>query len=168
MISLDSITIRTIILPGDLGYVIHRHGKLYAEEYNYGVAFEMYVAKGICDFYESYDPEKDRAWIFEYKNILIGFILLEHRNNDTAQLRYFFVEKEYRGIGLGKKLMQLFTDFLTERGYTECYLWTTHELETAAALYTKHGFMLSEEKDSAAFGKKLKERKYTLKINTKL
>lgn len=161
------ITIRTNILPGDLGYVIYRHGKLYADEYNYGVSFEMYVAKGIGEFYESYDQQKERVWICEHYSKIIGFLLLQNRQNNTAQLRYFFVEKEFRGLGLGKQLMQLFMDFLHAKGYTECYLWTTHELETAAALYSTHGFVLSEETVSKSFGKKLKERKYILTLDKK-
>jgi len=159
------ISIRTSILPGDLGYVIYRHGQLYAEEYNYGVSFEMYVAKGIAEFYGAYDPSRDRVWICECRDKMIGFLLLQHRGDNMAQLRYFFVEKEFRGTGLGKRMMQLFMDFLRQRNYAGCYLWTTHELETAAALYTRYGFELSEETISQSFGKKLLERKYTLDLN---
>ena len=81
---------------------------------------------------------------------------------DTAQLRYFLVERKYRGIGLGVKLMNLYMDFLQESGYKTSYLWTTHELSTAASLYKRHGFRLTEEKDSTAFGKPVKEQRYDL------
>jgi ribosomal protein S18 acetylase RimI-like enzyme len=159
---MNDITIRTHIQPGDLGYVIHRHGKLYADEYNYGVSFETYVGAGMHEFYKNYDAEKDRAWICEHAGKIVGFLLLMHRENATAQLRYFYLEPEYRGIGLGKKLMECFMDFLKEKGYTSAYLWTTHELYAAASLYTRHGFRLTESRESIEFGKPLKEQRYDL------
>jgi len=162
--NLNDITIRNDIRPGDLGFVMYRHGKLYSEEYNCGVAFETYVGTGLYEFYKNYDPGKDRVWICEYDNQIIGFILLMHRENDTAQLRYFYLEPDFRGIGLGNKLMQLFVDFLIEKDYNHAYLWTTHELVSAAALYKKYGFVLTEEKQSTDFGKLLTEQRYDLEV----
>lgn len=161
--NINDINIRTEIRPGDLGYVIHRHGKLYGDEYNYGVSFETYVGLGLHEFYKNYNPDKDRVWICEHNNKIIGFVLLMHRENNAAQLRYFYLEPEYRGIGLGKKLMQLFMDFLRKKGYQSAYLWTTNELSAAAYLYTRHGFELSESKQSLAFEKPLHEQRYDLK-----
>ena len=114
------------------------------------------------EFYKNYNPELDRAWICEHGNRIIGFLLLMHRDNNAAQLRYFYLEPEYRGIGLGKKLMQLYMDFLKEKGYQSSFLWTTDELQSAASLYKKHGFQLTEEKQSTSFGKPLKEQRYDL------
>jgi ribosomal protein S18 acetylase RimI-like enzyme len=162
--TLESVTIRTRLQPGDLGYVIYRHGKLYGDEYNYGISFETYVGAGMYEFYKNYNPAIDNAWICEDDNRIVGFVLLMHRENNAAQLRYFYLEPEYRGIGLGKKLMKLFMDFLKEKGYRSSYLWTTHELQAAASLYTRHGFKLTEEKVSDAFGKPLKEQRYDLYI----
>ncbi|MBN8572049.1 MAG: GNAT family N-acetyltransferase, partial [Ignavibacteria bacterium] len=79
-----------------------------------------------------------------------------------AQLRYYIVEPEYRGMGLGKKLMDLFMQFLKEKNYRQCYLWTTDELKTAAAIYLAYGFELSEEKESNDFGKLVTEQRYDL------
>lgn len=162
--SLDEIKIRTELRPGDLGYVVYRHGKLYGEEYNYGISFETYVAWGIYEFYKNYDPEKDRVWICECNETIVGFLLLMHRENDAAQLRYFYLEPAYRGIGLGKKMMELYMDFLRSKKYKSSYLWTTNELPTAASLYKRHGFKLTEEKESTDFGKPLKEQRYDLKL----
>ena len=156
------ITIRTIIKPGDFGYIIHRHGDMYAKEYNHGVSFEMYVAEGICEFYQNYDATKDRVWLCEHQGKIIGSLFLQHRENNKAQLRYFFIEKAYRGIGLGKTLMKLYMDFYKEKGFTSSYLWTTDELNTAAAIYNKQGFILTEELPNDAFGKTVIERKFEL------
>jgi peptidyl-dipeptidase Dcp len=82
----------------------------------------------------------------------------------VAQLRYFYVEPEYRGIGLGKKLMELYMEFLTSRNYASSYLWTTNELDAAASLYMRHGFRLTAEKESAAFGKSLREQRYDVVV----
>jgi GNAT superfamily N-acetyltransferase len=162
-VALDEISIRTELRPGDLGYVIYLHGALYGREYGYGIQFESYVAKGLCEFYEKYDPKRNRVWVCEHHHQIIGFLLLMDRGN-AAQLRYFLIEPEYRGIGLGSKLLNLYMDFLRECGYQESYLWTTHELFTAAVLYKRLGFELAEEKESDAFGKPLREQRYDLRL----
>jgi len=163
-LSLHDISIRTELAPGDIGYVIHRHGALYAREYGYGIQFETYVAHGLCEFMERYDSGTNRAWISEHDRKMIGFLLLMNRG-EAAQLRYFLIEPEYRGIGLGSRLMGLFMDFLKACGYRSAYLWTTHELTTAAHLYIRAGFNLTEEKESTAFGKPLVERRYDLTLD---
>lgn len=160
-IALNDISIRTELRPGDLGYVTYLHGALYSKEYNYSLKFESYVAKGLCEFYEKYNPERNRIWACEHNDRIIGFLLLMDRD-DAAQLRYFLIEPEYRGIGLGRKLLNLYVDFLHECDYKASYLWTTHELTTAAVLYKKLGFKLTEEKESSAFGKPLLEQRYDL------
>jgi peptidyl-dipeptidase Dcp len=160
-ISLDDISIRTTLQAGDIGYVTYLHGVLYKREYNYGIQFEGYVAKGLCEFYEQYNPERNRIWACEHNDRMIGFLLLMARG-EAAQLRYFLIEPQYRGLGLGRKLLNLYMSFLRERGYKESYLWTTHELTTAAFLYKQFGFQLTDEKESASFGKPLREQRYDL------
>lgn len=88
--------------------------------------------------------------------------LLMHREKGIAQLRYFIVDPAFRGTGLGKKLAALFLNFLREKGYKRAYLWTTDELFTAAHIYRKMGFRLTEEKLSTTFGKQVKEQRYDL------
>ena len=160
-ISLDEISLRTELRPGDLGYVMYQHGVLYSREYNFGLSFENYLAKGLSEFYERYDPQRSRVWVCEHEGRRIGFLLLMDRG-EAAQLRYFLIEPDYRGIGLGSKLMDLYMNFLRECGYKASYLWTAHELTTAAALYKRRGFRLTEEKQSTAFGKPLIEQRYDL------
>ena len=158
----EDITIRTELRPGDLGYITYLHGALYGKEYQYGISFETYVAAGLNEFYQQYDPSRDRVWICEHGEEIVGFLLLMHRG-EAAQLRYFLLEPAYRGLGLGKKLMEMYMAFYRQCGYTSSYLWTTNELPAAASLYTRYGFRLVEEKESSAFGKLLKEQKYELK-----
>lgn len=162
-VGIEEITIRTELRPGDIGYVTYLHGMLYSREYGYGIEFESYVAAGLHEFYQSYDPRRSRVWVCEHDERMIGFLLLMDRGT-AAQLRYFLILPEYRGIGLGKKLMQLYMEFFHRCGYQSSYLWTTHELDTAASLYLRHGFKLVEEKESTAFGKPLFERKYELLV----
>jgi peptidyl-dipeptidase Dcp len=157
----DDITIRTALRPGDIGYVTHMHGRIYYEEYHFCISFETYVAEGLNEFFQLYDPQNNRVWICEHDNRMVGFLLLMNRGT-AAQLRYFIIEKDYRGIGLGKKLMALYMDFLRQCKYETSFLWTTYELHAAAALYKMHGFVLTEEKKSEAFGKPLTEQRYDL------
>jgi peptidyl-dipeptidase Dcp len=164
-VSLNDITIRTDLRSGDIGYLIYLHGILYNQEYGFGVEFESYVAAGLHEFYQRYNPDIDRVWVCEHNGVMIGFLLLMHRD-EAAQLRYFLICPEYRGIGLGKKLMELYMDFFNHCGYKSSYLWTTHELETAINLYRRYGFKLVEEKESTAFGKPLFEQKYELVVSS--
>jgi DNA-binding MarR family transcriptional regulator/ribosomal protein S18 acetylase RimI-like enzyme len=156
------VSIRTDLRPGDIGYVTYLHGRIYKDENNFGPGFEAYVAKGLAEFQQQYDPSLDRVWICEHHDRIVGFLLLMHRPQDAAQLRYFILEPEYRGIGLGKKLMDLYMEFLKDKGYRSSYLWTTHEQETAIALYKRLGYVLTEEVSSDTFGKALVEQKYEL------
>jgi N-acetylglutamate synthase-like GNAT family acetyltransferase len=163
-VTLAEISIRTQLQPGDIGCVTYMHGTLYYKEYGYGLQFESYVAKGLCEFYEKYNPERNRIWACEHNNRMIGFLLLMDRGK-SAQLRYFLVEPEYRGLGLGARLLDLYMDFLRGCSYKESYLWTTHELDSAAFLYKQLGFTLTEEKESNAFGKPLREQRYDLLLS---
>jgi GNAT superfamily N-acetyltransferase len=164
-IKLDEVIIRTVLKPGDIGYVTYMHGHLYQQEYCYGISFEAYVAKGFYEFYQSYDPSQDRVWIAEHEGRIVGFLLLMHRENRVAQLRYFLLDPAYRGIGLGKKLSVLYMEYLHEKGYERSYLWTTNELFNAANIYRKMGFQLTDEITSESFGKPLKEQRYDLMLN---
>jgi len=163
ILKLEDIRIRTTLIPGDIGYITYLHGRLYGKEYAYGIAFETYVATGLVEFYKSYDPERDRVWICEHNRKTVGFLSLMHREK-SAQLRYFILEPGYRGIGLGKKLMDLFMEHFKKAGYESAFLWTTKELGTAAYLYMKYGFRLTEEKESDTFGKRLTEQRYELSL----
>jgi GNAT superfamily N-acetyltransferase len=163
-ISLNDISIRTGLQPGDIGEVIHQHGAFYAGEYGFGLQFEYYVARGLCEFYERYDPKRNRVWVCEHKGGMIGFLLLMERG-DSAQLRYFLIQREYQGLGLGSKLLGLYMDFMRECGYQKSYLWTTDELGSAISLYKKFGFQLTEEKASTSFGKPVTEQRYDLVLS---
>jgi len=157
--ALSDIQIRNRVLPGDLGYIAYLHGDLYARECGYGVAFEAYVLTGLGDFARGYNPHKDRVWICEHHGKIIGSLVAQHRE-EQVQLRYFIFLPEYRGIGLGKHLMQEFMRFLQEKEVRHAYLWTTSDQDTAIALYTKLGFVLTEENPSNDFGKPVSERRY--------
>ena len=163
-IKLNDIAIRTELKPGDIGYVIYLHGLLYKKEFNYGTEFETYVAEGLAEFYQQYNPEKDRVWICEYQNKIVGFLLLMHRG-EAAQLRFFILVPECRGIGLGNKLMTLYMKFLEEKKYKSSYLLTTDDLLASAHLYKKFGFKLTEEKSSDAFGKPVVQQRYDLTLD---
>jgi N-acetylglutamate synthase-like GNAT family acetyltransferase len=159
-----NIRVRTTLQPGDIGYITYLHGILYNRDFQYGISFEAYVAKGLYEFYDQYDEEKDRVWVCEHEGRIVGCLVLMHREAGLAQLRYFLVLPEYRGSGLGDQLMQWYTDWLREKNYKGSYLWTTHELEAAAALYKRYGFQLTEEHESTAFGKAVKEQRYNLQL----
>lgn len=162
-IQLQDITIRTTLQSGDIGSVTRMHGLLYEREYKYDFHFESYVAAGLYEFAEQYNPAKDRLWLCEHNDTLVGSIFLMNRG-EAAQLRYFLLEPAYRGIGLGKKLMELYMLFARQAGYTSSYLWTTHELDTAASLYKRYGFQLTEEKNHLLWGKLLSEQRYDVQL----
>ncbi|SHF28029.1 GNAT family N-acetyltransferase [Pedobacter caeni] len=164
MIKLEDISIRTDLQPGDMGYVTYMHGCFYKQEYNYSINFELYVMQGLAEFQKNYQADKDGVWIAEYEGKIVGFLLSMHREHNTAQLRYFILDSSCRGIGLGQKLCNLYLDFVKQKGFKSVFLWTTDELFTAAHIYKKMGFVLTEEIGSDSFGKTLKEQRYDLNL----
>jgi DNA-binding MarR family transcriptional regulator/GNAT superfamily N-acetyltransferase len=159
--NLNSISIRTELKPGDLGWIIQSHGELYDLDFQFGLEFEKYVATSIAEYWQMPAPHGNAVWICEHNLNRVGFIMLLDRG-DAAQLRYFFIYPEYRGIGLGSKLMDLFMSHYKAQNFASCYLWTTHQLTDAAGLYQKYGFKMTEEKEGYSFGIELREQKYEL------
>ncbi len=151
------IIIRNELLPGDLGQIAALHGKIYFEEHRFGLGFEAYVMESLLEFYRQYDREKDRVWVVEDQGRMVGFLLMMHRSENQAQLRYFILEKNYRGMGLGRKLICEWMNFYHEKGYAGAYLYTTSGLDPAVHLYESVGFRKVSEKNSNDFGVPLKE-----------
>lgn len=150
-------SIRNTLQPGDLGQVASLHGKIYFEEHGFGLGFETYVMESLLEFYRQYDPKKDKVWIVETLSKMVGFLLLMHRPENQAQLRYFILDREFRGNGLGRILMKEWMDFYDEKGYSGAYLYTTSGLDAAVHLYESFGFQKVSEKNSGEFGVPLKE-----------
>src|SRR5574338_1452041 len=128
---LHEINIRTELRPGDIEWVAGRHAELYKKEFDYGIEFANYVREGLQEFSENYDPALDRLWLGEHDDRIVASLFLVHRPENSSQLRYFLIEPDYRGISLGKKLMEMFLAFHHSCGYASCYLWTTNEQEAA-------------------------------------
>lgn len=162
MINKPTYSIRTHLQPGDLSQVAWLHAKIYFEEQGFGLGFEAYVLESLVEFYGQYNPEKDGVWVVEADGKMVGFLCLMHRPDNQAQLRYFVLEKEYRGLGLGNQLMKAWMDFYKEKGYSSAYLYTTSGLDPAVHLYEKFGFSKESEKFSENFGVHLKEMLFRL------
>jgi ribosomal protein S18 acetylase RimI-like enzyme len=156
--------IRHRIKPGDIGYLIYLHGVLYAKEYGYDQTFEAYVAGGLAKFIQSFSSDKDRIWLAEINGRIIGSIAIVGHSKTEAQLRWFLVHPDYRGLGIGKKLLEDAVGFCRERRFKSVFLWTTSELVEAAHLYTSFGFGKTKEKTHKIWGKKLTEERYDLHL----
>lgn len=158
----NKLSIRNFLKPGDLGQVAALHGKIYGEEYGFPIGFEMYVMESLAEFYNQFDEEKDRVWVVESEGRMVGFLLLMHRDQNSAQLRYFIIEKPYRGIGLGKDLMKEWMEFFNEKKYLSAYLYTTSGLDPAISLYERYGFVKISEEQTENFGFPMLEILYRL------
>ncbi len=161
----QSVTTRTEIKAGDIGYITYLHGILYKKEYEYNYHFERYVAAGLAEFIAGYDAEKSRLWVLEDNDKIVGGIVMMQRTEHVVQLRYFLLLPEYRGLGLGKKLMQAAIDFAKAAGYRSVYLWTTSELKDAARLYQAFGFVKTQEQSGNAWGKDVIEERYDAAVS---
>jgi len=158
-----SITIRTGLKPGDVGYITYLHGKIYAEEYGFDTSFEPYVARPLSEF--SLSPnQRQKIWIAEKSDEIIGCIAIVDASDDLAQLRWLLLTKENRGQGIGKRLMSYAIDFCREQGFDGVFLWTVDLLVEAAGLYSSYGFRVTEEKRHMLWGQVLNEQRYDLKL----
>lgn len=153
---LQKVAIRHDYKAGDLGHIIRIHGEMY----DFGKEFELYVGETLSDFYKNQDPEKERFWIAELNGWIVGSICLKN-TDDWAQLRYFLVDERVRGIGVGKKLMELFLAFMKEKGYQRSFLLTEKQLNPAANLYEKTGYRYVSS-TTTDFG--LEERRYEMTL----
>jgi GNAT superfamily N-acetyltransferase len=157
-------TLRHSVKAGDVGSLTYLHGTTYAKEYQYNTTFEAYVARGIADFIQSFKPKKDRIWFAEAKHRIVGSIAIVGRSERQAQLRWFFVQPEYRRYGIGKKLLKEALRFSERAKYKTIFLWTTSELDAARHLYLDAGFRKTQDKQHTIWGKKIREERYDLHL----
>ena len=159
-----SITIRTGLKPGDLGYITHLHGRVYHEEYGFDTTFEPYVARPLSDFSLAEDRSRQRVWIVEVDEKIVGCVAIVDAGGNEAQLRWLLLTKETRGKGLGKRLMREAVGFCREVGYDNVFLWTIDALHAAGSLYLKNGFKVTEEKRHVMWGVMVNEQRYDLRL----
>jgi len=159
-----SYTLRTEPKPGDFGWVVQRHGAIYAEEYGWDLTFEALVASIVARFVEHYDPEYERVWIAERDGERIGCLFLVKLSRRVAKLRLFLVEPSARGMGVGDRMVVELLDFARASGYHTIRLWTQGNLLAARRLYARHGFRLIEEEPNHAFGADLVSETWELKL----
>ena len=149
--------------PDDIEYIIKRHRELYEHEYDFASLFGDYVEKYVVEFNKCYDKTKENIWIAEVNSEPVGVIAIAKLDNDTAQLRWFLIEPEMRGKGLGSKLMKIAMDFCREKNYNHVLLWTADVLKTARHIYKNYGFNLTESVDNTSWTDKLiKEERWDL------
>lgn len=140
---------------GDIGWVAHRHGVLYAEEYGWDGTFEAMVAEIGARFVRGFDPKRECGWIAERAGAVIGSAFVAAESEAVAKLRMVYVEPTARGLGLGRRLVEECLRFAREAGYREMTLWTFDVLTPARRLYQSLGFALRSEEPSFEFGKQM-------------
>jgi DNA-binding MarR family transcriptional regulator/GNAT superfamily N-acetyltransferase len=152
-------TARTVVLrepgPGDLGWVVARHGSVYAAEYGWNAEFEGLVARIVADYAAGHDPRREAAWIAELDGEPVGCVFCVARDDTTAQLRILLVDPAARGLGIGARLVAECLRFATAAGYESMMLWTNDVLTSARRIYEAAGFRLVDEEPHHSFGQDL-------------
>jgi DNA-binding MarR family transcriptional regulator/GNAT superfamily N-acetyltransferase len=150
---------------GDIGWITHRQGLLYAEEYGWDVTYEGLVAKILSDFVADYDERRAGAWIAERDGVILGSVFLVEASPTVGQLRLLYVEPRARGMGVGRTLVQACIDGARARGYRKLKLWTNDVLVSARRIYEAAGFRLTGEESHQSFGKKLTGQMWELRLD---
>jgi DNA-binding MarR family transcriptional regulator/GNAT superfamily N-acetyltransferase len=138
--------------PGDMGWVVERHGSLYFQEYGWNEQFEALVAEIAAEFIRKFDPSRERCWIAERDGRRVGCVFMVAKNRSTAKLRLFLVEPEARGLGLGHALVDECVRFARAVGYRRVVLWTQNILVAARHVYAGAGFKRTAQERHHSFG----------------
>jgi GNAT superfamily N-acetyltransferase len=160
----ERFTLRHTIQPGDIGYLIYLHGILYAKEYGFDHTFEPYVAIPMAEFVRSSDVDGQRLWIAEMDGHIVGSIAIVRASEREAQLRWYLVHPDARGLGLGRALLEAAIDFCRGRGYESVFLWTVSALHVARYLYESAGFCKTEQETHEMWGVTVTEERYELSL----
>jgi GNAT superfamily N-acetyltransferase len=150
--------------PGDYGWIVQRHGLLYAQEQGWDARFEGVVAGVVSDFIKTFDPAREACWIAEHAGAQVGSILLARENDTVGRLRLLLVEPSARGLGVGETLIAECLSFARLAGYGEIVLWTQANLLPARRLYERAGFVLEDSWPYDGFGAGLISETWRLKF----
>jgi DNA-binding MarR family transcriptional regulator/GNAT superfamily N-acetyltransferase len=153
--------------PGDMGWVIGRHGAIYWDEFGWDSDFEALVAGIVANYHSNLRPGRERAWIAEVDGARAGCVFCCERDIDTAQLRILLVEPWARGLGLGTRLVDECVTFARDAGYAKMMLWTNSVLVAARHIYEAVGFKLVEEEQHHSFGHDLIGQNWELEFRAK-
>ena len=150
--------------PGDIGWVIHRHAALYAEEYGWDITFEALVAEVAATFIRDFDPVHEACWIADRDGDILGSVFLVRASDELAKLRLLYVDPAARGQGLGRRLVATCTTFARERGYRRISLWTNSCLLAARGIYASSGYRLVSSSPHRSFGHDLVGETWELEL----
>jgi GNAT superfamily N-acetyltransferase len=161
----DQILVRRSLAPGEADGIVDLHRRVYTREYARNEAFVEGVARGVDAALARGWPDRNGAvWLVDHEGRLSGSLGLTDEGDGVGRVRWFVLEPQLRGHGLGRRLIDELLDTARAAGMRKLELETFSELRAAARIYLDAGFRVVWSREFEDWGPPITYQRYELEL----